>query len=136
MGRSVNYLNNANYVTYINHIGSENEDLNYMPWEDFTDEIIECFAQFPSLRYMRETWEHETRIILANDHAQIGLSDYCGCVSISIRVSEDAKIGLAEQWINIIWPKVLKIFTDTFGNNHLVKIGTFSNGESIYKSRF
>jgi hypothetical protein len=135
MGRSVSYLSNAQHITYLNWECEEGtEDF---AWDDLKESVIECFSKFKTLSQpLNKKWDgRETSIILENAHSEVGISEYCGCVSISIRPIEDdyVKIGLATKWINLIWPKVLKELDKCFPTSHLHRIGGFSNGESVYE---
>jgi hypothetical protein len=138
MGRSVNYLNNARYITYLN-FECEEDEIDWA-WDDFKDSVIECFSSFKTLSPpSSKTWDNnETVIILENAHAEVGISEYCGCVSVSIRTNENdapVKIGLAERWIDTIWPKVLNKLTESFPKDHLMRVGGFSDGTSVYQLR-
>jgi hypothetical protein len=153
MGRSVDYLNHASYVAYISmepvmslvedeegkEIEVETTDYYILKelWDDFEDYIIEIIQDIcPSLDKSKRCEGGEVNIILENNHAEIGLSEYCGLVSVSIRVSEMYFVNenLARHWINQVWPKINKKINEAFGKNSLKKIGSFSNGEGIFES--
>lgn len=135
MGRSVNYLSRAAHVAYF--------DVSYMEdsyeWDDFKDNITSALTdKYPSLSEETRKWDNnETQIILENTHCEIGLSEYCGLASLSIRVYESDynwdKLGLAAQWIDKVWPNMLSLLRANVGADQLSRIGTFSNGESIYQ---
>lgn len=85
----------------------------------------------PSLQECQRRDSRETAIILENGLCEIGMSEYCGLVSISIRPKEEGNdysniTGIATKWIESIRPKFEKI-------GDLVKIGTFSNGEATFR---
>lgn len=126
MSRSVNYLDNADHVAYIDASGIDTE----WEWDDFTDELESKLTDmFPSLEPSGKWDNNETRIILENEHAVVGLSEYCGLVSVSIRHKDDDDwVGLHEHWVNSIESKFLSI-------GELKKVGTFSNGEAVFERR-
>jgi len=109
-------------------------------WDCFTDSLYEVLQECcPSLNIMtgkERRWDgRETSLIADNVFCEIGLSEYCGLVSVSIRVNEhyepDNKIGMAENWIKKTWPNVEKALNKRFTT--LRKIATFSNGEGVYE---
>jgi hypothetical protein len=152
MGRSVSYLSNSLHTVFLNvgHFGIANkidDDGNEIPgtehydqfraqedWDCMFDNLTSALIKaFPSLSKCNR-WEHrEDHIILENRHCEIGISEYGGMVSLSIRVSEyyDEHSGLALNWIEKIWPRMKRVI----GQNTpalLVKTGSFSNGEGVY----
>ena len=131
MGRSVSYLSRSQKVVYI-PFEVENVEESEFEWDFFYEDLIDVLCEkYPSLNVVRNKWDgRETRIILANDLCEIGLSEFCGLVSVSIRVNEYYEFyNIAENWINRI--NFEKVLNERF--NTLRKIGTFSNGESIYE---
>lgn len=102
-------------------------DINYeakQQWKSFTD----C-----------DKWVgREDHAILENDFAYIGVSVYCGLAAVWLMpkteellntgyADDAAKANLADNWCN----RIAKNFEKKFGQ--YVKVGTFSNGEAIYK---
>ena len=147
MARSVNYLNGAerNHVIYLSYdLPSEEGDEDHSQsgtdeWEEYVDFIQETIEhKYKSFWRCKGKWDNnETRIILENDHAIIGISEYGNIVSLSIAVNEDHQRNqddnLAVHWINQIYPNLEKLITKTFPTTALNRIGGFSNGESIYE---
>lgn len=140
MGRSVNYLSDATRVLYINYeIEYEDEDGQLVDdefaFDDLKDNCISIIKElFPSFEDADEYEDRETLIILENRIVEIGISEYCGLVSISARPNQYAdeygKRGLAQSFINKIWDKLQKEL-----NNYttvLVRQGGLSDGTSIY----
>jgi hypothetical protein len=129
MGRSVDQLTNASEVWFM-HPELENE----WDWQDFKDNLGTQLAEaFPSLKDANRWDGRETHIFLDNNLVEFGLSEYCGLVSLSVRpkVSDYAgPVALAERFITLITPKVATICGHY---SALEKIGTFSNGEAIYR---
>lgn len=128
MGRSVDYLSNALRVAYVDY-DSEDE----YGFDDLFDNI-ECTlrSNFKSLDRVKEWDGRETRIFLENKLVQFGISEYCGLVSISVRVNErySEYSGLAEKFVDKNWDSVIAILKDY--SDVYAKAGTFSNGESVY----
>jgi hypothetical protein len=129
MGRSVDYLNRATAVIYC-HIETQDE----YAFDDFLDNIKEeLLDKYPSLDSC-ERWDgRETKIFLENSLVEIGISEYCGLISISIRPNEyrDVNESLAENWIRKIEANLRKSCANY--SQTLRKVGTFSNGEGIYE---
>lgn len=149
MGRSVDYLNRA-------------EKVNFFPWptlwvyDEDTDSDIETDElwdaadviadireyitdKFPSFDRCSRWDGRETHIILEGYGVEIGLSEYCGLASLSVRVDEgpleyseddaayEADRLKAIQWITENWDEAAKPW------GQYRKIGTFSNGEGVYE---
>lgn len=125
MGRSVNYLSNATKVYYI----FPHED-----WDLFIEDISEGLKSvFPSLSDCDRWDNEETKIFLENQHTEIGVSEYCGLVSISLRpieVNYQNQEGLSERWIRSIDKKMVEFFKPY---NVSRKVGSFSNGEGVFE---
>lgn len=139
MGRSVDYLSNAAIVAYCSPEFMEDgqdESSGYFDWDEFKEDLISQLQQaFPSLEEVDNRWcGRETSIILENGLVEIGLSEYCGLVSVSIRPNlalDPPPYDLANRWINRIKPKflgIVKIY------NGLTSIGRFSNGEQVFET--
>lgn len=143
MGRSVNYLNNAEVVIYFLTPESNNEDgeydgfLSQLNWDDLVDNLTaKIKAKLPSYTIEKNKWgNNETRIILSNNLCDIGISEYCGLVSLSVaplnnsyNISESLAIHHANQI-----EKTLQKIVDDLTGQRLNKIGTFSNGEAVFK---
>jgi len=147
MGRSVSYLSNAEYVIYFNadwlngidENGEYNEDEAQWNWEDFkTNLVYEIKNKLKSYDDV-EKWDcNEVMIFLENQLCEIGISEYCGLYSLSIRIKEEEfytgqiKDGLAGNHAFQI-RKTLEKCLINCGVNLLNKIGTFSNGNSVYE---
>ena len=136
MGRSVDYLSNALRVAYVTYEDTyEDEDgevvVDEMAFDDLFSNIEwELSGAFPSLNVVRDEWDgRETRIFLRNRLVEFGISEYCGLVSVSVRVYDEDYSGLAESWVNKNWSKI----EQSVGAN-IRKVGTFSNGCGVYES--
>lgn len=119
------------------------EDYADFEWDYFEEGLTELLSEkAPSLDILtgkNKRWDgRETSIIAENNFCEIGLSEYCGFVSVSIRVIEDNYVHkyekLAERWIDKIWPKIEAAMLERYGKKLLRKIGSFSNGEGVYES--
>ena len=151
MGRSVDYLNKALQVSYFQWplIESYNDETDefeqtdefeegYIVTEDIQESII---CEYPEFDRSKKWDGRETSIILKGYGTEIGLSEYCGLATLSIRIDEnelsyydyDNELLYNEQhdkieaWINENWAKISQ------GYNQYNKIGTFSNGENVYE---
>lgn len=116
------------------------QDRGREEWDDFKTNIVEALqAKYPSLE-KASGWDGETSIILENTFCEIGIAEYCGCASLSIRpkesdgYSDDNVISLAGAWTEKAWTGMLKaIDKEMPWANRLRKLGTFSNGESVFE---
>lgn len=158
MGRSVSVLSNADEVTYFDVSGfgytapyneeigdyDENAEKVYDDWQgiedwnDFKENLFAAIEKRCQSVHSADRWEHrEDHIFAENGLVEFGISEYCGLASVSVRVHRDLdnwgenKAGLAENWIARVWPNLLRDFERAVGKP-LRRIGTFSNGESVY----
>lgn len=148
MSRSVDYLNNALKVSYFEWplIESYNEETEqYERTDEYEESYIvkemiceSIISEFPEYEYSKKWDGRETAIILTGYGTEIGLSEYCGLATLSIRIDENLlayyeedeyneQCDKIEAWINENWAKISQ------GYNQYNKIGTFSNGESVYE---
>lgn len=149
MGRGVSYLNHAEYVIYFtadwinekDENGEYDEFVSGLNWNDFKCNL-EYSIKGKLKSYDRcEKWDsNEVSIFLENELCEIAISEYCGLYSLSIRAKDDefynsyekVKEGLGKHHANIIRPRLEKALT-AGGAELLNKIGTFSNGESVFE---
>lgn len=110
-------------------------------WNCFVECIEDILKKrIPSIDILdrkNSRWDdRETRIFAENNLAEFGISEYCGLVSISIRVIEDDYAwkyeALAKHWIAKVWPGIQAAIVETFPTTALCKVGNFSNGEGVY----
>jgi hypothetical protein len=144
MGRSVSYLNNAEYVLYFpfeseyNEAGEYDDFLSQLNWDDLIKNLTsEIQAKLPSYYEVKDKWDNrETKIILENNLCIIGISEYCGLVSLSIAI-KDNEYDLWHEQLALHHAgqirKTLEKVLDNLSLNRLNKMGTFSNGESVYQ---
>ena len=98
-------------------------------WQDFLEDVkYQAKRIFPSMDDHDEWIGREDHALLKNNFAFVGVSEYMGLASIWLVVRSDAELeGLAKAWVNKAYKKFERIFSE------YEKIGTFSNGESVYK---
>jgi len=136
MGRSVDYLRGARRIAYFDWPSWETEDGEFQ-YEDHifvVDDIRENIkSELPEFGNEQKWDGRETSIILSGYGTEIGLSEYCGLASLSVRVNteevEEEDIEKVEKWIDDNWPKISRFYDD------YIKMGTFSNGEGVFKSK-
>jgi len=133
MGRGVSYTKNSEIVLY------DCMELEDMENEDFYDYYIENLREklksdFKSLENCKKWLGNEDMAILENNLVYIGVSEYMGFISIWIKskyeeydyAEERSLYNLSINWIYKIENKFRKL-------GKLKKIGTFSNGNSVYE---
>lgn len=139
MGRSVSYLSGADYVIYFTDellAGATDE----WEWQDFKLNLIsEIKSKCKSFQECNKWDGREDLIFLENELCEIAISEYCGLYSLSVRAKDDEfydcvsyKNGLAKNYVFQI-QKTLQKALQNCGVTLLNKIGTFSNGESVYR---
>ena len=102
-------------------------------WGFFKECMVEKVKKlFPSMSECEEWLDREDLAIAENGHAYFGVSEYCGCAAVWIVAKTDYygdEQPLAEAWVKRVAAK----FDANFGDYR--KIGTFSNGESVYEQK-
>lgn len=110
-------------------------------WDDDVENLrCELKAAFPSLDDDKRWLGNEDRVIASNEHANFGISEYCGLVAVWVRAKyrddftgpDEGQHFLADFWIASIDKSLRKVVADTFGET-LRKIGTFSNGSAVFE---
>lgn len=121
-------MTGATKVAYFDVTDREDE----WDWINFVDDIkYDLQEKFKSLEDCSDWDGNETHIILENNFVQIGISEYCGLASVSVRIHEDideSKQGLAERFIGAVERKLDEM-------SELTKVGTFSNGEAVFNRK-
>lgn len=128
MARSVSTPPDCISVAYASFDGDE---------YDFRDcmENLRGVAQYryKSLSSCDRWIGREDHAVLENDHAYIGVSEYCGLVAVWIVAKEDQygnlPSGIATHWCTQV---NLKPLADCFGQR-LVSQGRFSNGAQFFQ---
>lgn len=104
-------------------------------WELFEEYVrAVCLDHWPSLRepVERRRWiGREDQVLLENEHARIGVSEFMGLAAVWLVSEADYGRpefpGLANAWCAAVEPQFRRLFGE------LVKLGTMSNGESVYR---
>ncbi|WP_295842499.1 hypothetical protein [uncultured Xanthomonas sp.] len=104
-------------------------------WSDFVANLRAEFKRaFPSLGDCDEWLDREDHALLENRHAYVGVSEYCGLVSVWCK-AKDSYYGdhqpLAHAWAVAIKAKAERTL-DGFADR-LYKVATFSNGEAVFQ---
>lgn len=102
-------------------------------YQDLLDWIQSTVIEmFPSMSEADSWYDREVHIIAENAHSMVGVSEYCGLVSVSL--GERTEYGyyydssaLGAHWRAQVADKFLKAFGE------YQKLGTFSNGESVFQ---
>lgn len=121
-------------------INPNEEDWKYDEWQAQCD--WDCFVDtlqyhidklFPSMVKCEKWLANEDKAIMENNHAYIGISEYCGVASIWLvnkAYHQDVDHPeLADAWCEKVKNKFLTVF------GKYVKITTLSNGEAIYERK-
>lgn len=113
------------------HVVQEEVDFQFL-LEDFAQA---CKAAFPSLSES-DKWlgrSGEDRAVLENGYVYVGVSEYCGVVAMWMAEKDvDSRTqGMRDRWLASVDKTFEKICASSFGQT-LVKVGSFSNGESFY----
>ena len=146
MGRSVSYLNRADLVIYFNgdflsgldEDGEYDEFIAQLNWDDFYSNLkYEIKKRFRSYNDCDKWDNNETNIFLENELAEIGLSEYCGLCSLSVRAKENEyndynKEGIAKHHVSQI-EKGLNECLKKCCVNVLNRLGTMSNGVGVFE---
>ena len=128
MARSVYVPSRAAQVAYANFECEEGDDFAF---DDAVANVVcELKAKYPSLDkpYRPRYVGNEGRVILENKLVSIVVSEYCGLVALSV-VVEAGYGALAERFADKF------DFGDVAGyfGPELRKLGTFSNGEAVFR---
>lgn len=136
MGRSVSVPSDAVATAYIQWEPEDPHDSQW-EWDYFIDDLL-CVLQrsFRSFAAIDVWVSNEEKAILENSQARVVVAEYCGLVSVSLvpcdlDYYDESLRGLRDHWCKQVTPKLLKTINETFGG--LKKIGTFSNGCSVYE---
>ena len=148
MGRSVATLSRADLVLYfdgeflsgLDEDGEYNAGIATLNWEDFYSELKYAIKKRFKSYDDCEKWEHnEVSIFLENELAEIGISEYCGCCSLSIRAKDDEfysneqfKEGIAKHHVDQIEKGLVQCLKDA-GVIVLNRLGTMSNGVGVFE---
>ena len=123
MGRSVNYLHNADAVYFHQLDEEEIQDFDLLI-EDIREHVMYKYPEFEAI----DEWEdRDVNVILQSPLVEIAVAEYRGVISLSVRTLEDADQAKASTWIEHFFKRAIAPWAKA------QKIGTFSNGESVYE---
>jgi len=139
MGRSVSTPRNAAttaYAAWWNSYEDEESDHLITPtpeeWNDYVAGVQEkLLDQFPSFVPLDQI-QGEFRAVAGNDWVTVVVSDYMDMAAISLVPVPQVRLQdeiARDDYIRLIIPE----FHDTVGTH--VKLGTLSNGESVYSAK-
>lgn len=132
MGRGV--MTKGEHIVYFDY-DSEIED-NWM-WDEMVANLAEILADKYKSLWECSKWEYrEIDVFLENYHIQIGIAEYCGCGAVSVWVNDSSEYPeLSENWLNQVWGEMQKIIEQNVYGEVLRRLGTMSNGISIYERK-
>ena len=135
MGRSVMTYGNNNIYIGLDDDNMECHDWDYL-YENLLDVIQEKYPSLDSIIDENKFYGREGRIIARNNHSEIIVCSYFNLVSVNICVQDDAYEynleGLAQRWCDSVENNIAKLLQKA-GYNVLNRVGTFSNGCSVYE---
>jgi hypothetical protein len=141
MGRSVMTHRESINTIYLHNPAGYDEssyDDSYL-WDAFKDSLqYILIKKYPSLDKCNDWSGNELNIILKNQHCSITLSEYCQCVAVCLVPKESNDYSspitsLSAKWCESISSGFEKLLQDTYPSSAMKKLGTFSNGESIFQ---
>lgn len=123
MGRSVNYLTNADAVYFHQLDDEEVQDFDLL-LEDIREHVMYKYPDFEAV----DEWEdRDVNVILQSPLVEIAVAEYRGVISLSVRTLEDADQDKASTWIEHFFKRAIAPWAKAR------KVGTFSNGEAVYE---
>ncbi len=129
MSRGVSYATGSEIIVYETLQECEDEWESRQEWDAYVDCLKSRLKdKYSSLEECDKWLDREDHAILENYLVYIGISEYCGVVSIWV-VPKDGNYTLAMNWIETI----KNGFNNSFGE--LIKIGHASNGEAFYRKK-
>lgn len=129
MGRSVSTHRNAVATVFL-HLEIDEE----FSWDDFIDDLRDnvIVPKYPSLENCNRWLDREDHIILQNCYCEVSVSEYCGCVAICL-APRDGDDGWNEAWTCRAAKNFERIVTKAFKSSAMTRLGTMSNGESVFR---
>ena len=134
MGRSVYTPADAVQTVYLDV--SEFTD-RYM-WEELIDDLRHVLQEIIPSMHVTDTWlGREGHKILGNQHADVVIAEYGGIASVSLvpcsrpGYGEPEYVELAKNWCARVG--FAKHMRKMFGGSCLERMGTMSNGVSVFK---
>ena len=110
-------------------------------FDDFNENLKTLLAEaFPSLTPDEKWLGKEDQALLSNSYAYFGWSEYCGLVAVWVSAKEpdyrasSAWEAMRDRWVKSIEKRFAKTVGKAWGTP-LTKLGTFSNGESVFAQK-
>ena len=125
------------------HCGSIDfsEQDSQLLYDDFDEDLKTLLKEaFPSLTSNEKWLGREDKALLSNSYAYFGWSEYCGLVAVWAAAKEpdyrasSAWEAMRDRWISSIEKRFAKTVGRAWGVP-LTKVGTFSNGESVFAQK-
>ena len=125
------------------HCGSMDfqEQDSQLLFDDFAEDLETLLKEaFPSLNPDEKWLGREDKAILENAYAYFGWSEYCGLVAVWVAAKEpdyrasSAWEAMQDRWIKSIEKRFAKTAAKAWGVP-LAKVGTFSNGGSVFQKK-
>lgn len=129
MGRSVSTHRHAVATVFL-HPEIEEHD----GWGEFIFDLQDnvLAPRYPSMRRCDRWQDREDRVIMENCQVEVSVSEYCGCVAICLAPcdpDEPLHVAQAGRMADNFEKHIQKMFKSCA----MTKMGTFSNGESVYQ---
>lgn len=136
MGRSVSTHRHAVATVFL-HLEFEDQDDAQYEFESFIEDLQDNVLQprYKSMSKCDRWQDREDHVIMENSQVEVSVSEYCGCVAICLApkfgdYNDDAwNEAQAHRMANNFQKHVQKMFKSCA----MAKVGTFSNGESVYQ---
>ena len=121
-------------------MGFQEQDSQLL-FDDFNEDLKTLLAEaFPSLTEDEKWLGREDQALLSNSYAHFGWSEYCGLVAVWVAAkgpdyrASSAWEAMRDKWLASIEKKFAKVVGRAWGVP-LIKVGTFSNGESVFQEK-
>ena len=141
MGRSVATHPDAVdtfYLTLPANTGESEEDFGHddHAMDDFIEDLRQVVdgtsrgGGFPSLRDCDRRAGRETKVILENNHCEIGVSQYGNLVAVCLAPINDTPLSVA--WTRKMSGKFRRELLAAYPDNALQSHGSMSNGQQVF----
>lgn len=137
MGRSVAVPAHATETVYLDMRDDLNDEWD---WDDFIDDLRAVVRErYPTFEDAKTWVGRECLAILENQHAYIVVSEYCGCVSVSLlpRAGELEMDGwaynLSSAWCRQIESRWREYLESRYSQSAMQRMCTMANGVSVYQ---
>lgn len=127
MGRGVSTHRHAVATVFL-HL----EDLNETDdWDSFTEDLQDnvLAMRYPTMEKCDRWQDREDHVIMENRQMEVSVSEYCGCVAICLAPRDPDHPAEAQRRA----PAFERYIEKMFKSCAMRKLGSFSNGESVYE---